>query len=126
MDIKKYIEKLNKKVSKRKEDIKDFRESHNPELINAIPIYERENAEYETIISMLGKQVPMKIEYGNYNSVTDCHFMNCPNCHETIGSLDNEDADGIYKYNIYAKYCSNCGQKIEQNYTEVDYMNWGI
>ena len=48
---------------------------------------------------------PMKAEYGNYDPEADCYFLNCPNCHQTIGSLDNEDADGTYKYNIYAKKC---------------------
>ena len=126
MDIKKYIEKLNKKVSKRKENIKDFREPHNPELINAIPVYERENAEYETIISMLEKQIPKKAECSEYDTEGDFYYLCCPVCRETIGTLNNEDDDKIYKYNMGVIYCYNCGQKIEQNYTDEDYKHWGV
>ena len=112
MDIKKYIEKLNKKVSKRKEDIKDFRESHNPELINVIPVYERENAEYETIIAMLEKQIPKDIKY-EYQTVYFCP----PDC----GGKENDE----YGYVPYFpscnvelndmpedNFCCRCGQKL--------------
>lgn len=69
---------------------------------------------------------PMKAEYGNYNPEADCHYLKCPNCNEAIGSLDNEDGDGVYKFNLYVKFCPECGQPIEQTCSEEDYKAWGI
>lgn len=100
VDIKKYIEKINKKVSKRKEDIRDFKESHNPELINAIPVYERENAEYETIISMLEKQMPKEVEYyGQNNKIS---YYACSHCGRVFWEKEH-----------IGNYCDNCGQRLE-------------
>lgn len=100
MDIKKYVEKLNKKVSKRKEDIKYFRESHNPELINAILVYERENAEDETIISMLEKQIPKEVvHYGQNDKIAR---YACPHCGRMFWEKEH-----------ISNYCDSCGQRLE-------------
>lgn len=80
----------------------------------------------EIAIEALEMQLPMKAEPINYNPKGDYYGLGCPNCSEIVGQLDNEDASGIYKYNMYANHCPNCGQKIEQNYTEEDYKRWGI
>lgn len=72
------------------------------------------------------KAIQRKAVYGNYNPDADCHYLECAVCKETIGQLDNEDADGKYKYNIFGNYCPNCGQKIVQKYTEEDYKQWGV
>ena len=79
------------------------------------------------IIESANKSVPLKAKKGNYDGVfSDGYSLCCPVCNEIIGSLDNEDNDGVYKYNIVHKYCPECGQKIEQNYTEDDYKTWGV
>lgn len=91
MDIQKFIEKYKKKISKRDEDIKDFRESHNPELIHAIPIYERENAEYKAVIAALEKQIAMRKPFDGIDTYS------CPCCDEEMESD--------------VEYCQYCGQK---------------
>ena len=79
---------------------------------------------FEVALGMMEKQVPKKAEPINYNPEEDYYGLGCPNCAEIVGQLDNEDADGIYKYNIFANYCPDCGQKIEQNYTEEDFASY--
>jgi rubrerythrin len=96
MDINKFIEKYKKKISKREEDIKDFKESHNPELIHAIPIYERENAEYKVVIDALEKQIPIKV------AIDDDTEFTCPTCGKITEDYDVTSL----------KFCPECGQKL--------------
>jgi hypothetical protein len=79
------------------------------------------------------KRIPQKAELSveRQNFVENCGFEDklnllCPTCKNYVGWLDDEDADGDLNYNVIAKYCSECGQLIEQDYTKEDYVRWGI
>jgi soluble cytochrome b562 len=114
MDIEKFIEKYKKKVSLREQDIKDFRESNNPELLNAIPIYERENAEFKTIIEALDKQIPKNPIENSYDESSEDDYdegylYNCPCCDNNVGKYSKEAEEWVWKVN----YCPECGQKIQ-------------
>lgn len=80
----------------------------------------------ERLALLEDKNEHKKADLGEYDAEADMFYLICPSCKEIVGSLDNEDGDGIYKYNVREKYCSNCGQKIEQTYTKEDYNKWGI
>lgn len=80
----------------------------------------------ERLAMLEDKDEPRKADLGEYDVESDMYPLNCPSCKEQVGSLDNEDGDGKYKYNVHEKYCSNCGQKIEQTYTQEDYDKWGV
>ena len=84
-------------------------------------------------IEAVGKQISRKAVVSSDNKAInigeepdDSIFLNCPICKSCVGQLCEEDADGDLKYNIFEKFCSNCGQSIEQIYTKDDYKNWGI
>lgn len=64
------------------------------------------------------KQIPLKAKKDDYDNDSDSFSLCCPICNNPVGSLDNEDNDGIYKYNIIHKHCSDCGQSIQQVYSE--------
>lgn len=53
MKIENIIRKYKKKIEYKTETINDYKESHNPELLNSVPIYEKEIAEMELIIPAL-------------------------------------------------------------------------
>lgn len=105
MNIKKFIEKHKKKIRKRDEDIKDFKESHNPELLNVIPIYERENDGYKAMIEALEKQIPQKPrEHYNWCDVSidkrrEEFQWFCRKCQRGLDESEN--------------HCPNCGQKLD-------------
>ncbi len=96
-----------------------------------------EAREYERLIesdkrrieleAALEKENPQKAVKGDYDHNGELYPLMCPNCYdEPVGALVDEDGDGSYKYNIYSRYCRECGQKIEEDYTEEDYKNWGL
>ncbi len=53
MSIEDMIRKYKKRVAHKTEVMNDYKESHDPELLNSVPIYEKEIAECELIISAL-------------------------------------------------------------------------
>lgn len=70
-------------------------------------------------ICALEKQIEKHALKSKYCEESDCFLLLCPNCEEPVGSLDNEDGDGIYKFNFFDEHCHKCGQKIKQIYQEV-------
>ena len=71
-------------------------------------------------------RIPHKAIMTSYDSESDIYWLVCPKCKSTVGELDNEDGDGIYKYNIHENFCSSCGTRIRKSYTESDYKRWGV
>jgi Zn finger protein HypA/HybF involved in hydrogenase expression len=97
------------------------------EAIQSMKNYKPTEVESAKIaVEALEKQVSKKAKYDGYNIESDSHNLICPNCYVNVGSLDNEDGDGKYKFNLYVKHCPSCGQKIKQIYTEEDYKDWGL
>jgi predicted nucleic acid-binding Zn-ribbon protein len=107
----------------RSENMKmEYRKANKPSEVNILDY---------TVIAALERQIPQKANKCFDNSIqheepNDTVYLECPICKTCVGQLDDEDADGILKYNVYEKYCSNCGQAIKQMYIKEDYVRWGI
>jgi rRNA maturation endonuclease Nob1 len=96
MDINILIKKLEKNLKNTSNNIIDFSESGNAEMINAVPTYRVREMELQLELEALKKQVPMYVE-ADYK----LDYDPCPNCKEPIIKL--------------FKFCPNCGQKLKWN-----------
>lgn len=51
---------------------------------------------------------------GEHTLEDDSYNLNCPKCNSFVGLYENEDGEGVYKYNVAFNYCPECGQKLKQ------------
>ena len=80
----------------------------------------------ERLAMLEDRNEPRKVILGDYDAGCDDYYLHCPVCRSVVGSLNNEDGDGKHKYNIFEKFCCNCGQRIAETYTEEDFKRWQI
>lgn len=65
------------------------------------------------IVEAVKKQEPQAVNISKYNPESDNYYLHCSVCDTHVGSLENEDGDGIYKYNLVFNYCPECGQRLK-------------
>jgi len=83
--------------------------------------YERKENNYDSVIRELKeienniarrKQIAQNVRRGNYDAENDSYDLLCPDCNSHVGEFDNEDGEGVYRYNIIYRFCPECGQKL--------------
>lgn len=79
-----------------------------------IPDFEAKkvNEELLEIERLSEKQATKLVAKTDYDKRSDSYGLLCPDCNANVGSMDNEDGDGVYKHNLYFNYCPECGQKL--------------
>lgn len=87
------------------------------EVLKKLSEYEDTGLEPDVIKYSLEAQPVVK---GPYTPDDDSYNLNCPKCNGFVGILENEDGEGIYKYNVVFNYCPECGQKLEVKYENQD------
>jgi rubrerythrin len=98
MNIEKLIQKYKTRIAHAEENINDYTKSNNSELLNCVPVFQRDKEHYEILVFALEKQIPKE----PIKSIYNVYF--CPVCN---GSLwQNKDE---------SNYCFRCGQKIKLN-----------
>jgi hypothetical protein len=82
-------------------------------LCELIERAEKAEAEVERLKQ---KEIPMipKVEAVTDEEGYKYEHLSCPVCGDMVGTGHDEDDDGVIKYNLYGKYCSECGQKIDE------------
>lgn len=104
-----YLEPLKVESALRSENMKmEYRKANNPNDINILDY---------TVIESLEKQVPKVAVKGQYSEEYDSYELICPKCNDYVGELENEDGEGIYRYNLSHKYCPECGQRLKVDYS---------
>ena len=98
MEITKLKEKYERKLKQIENDICEYEESNNNELIIASRTLKVEAKQLHIIVEALSKQAPIKV-----GIIEDDTEFICPTCGETTEEYDVKTL----------KFCPECGQKLD-------------